>query len=335
VRVLVTGAAGFIGMHLSERLAREGNEVFGVDNLNSYYDVSLKKSRLSLLDRSENFSFMETDIRDEKALSTAFNTSDPHCVVHLAAQAGVRYSIENPREYVSTNVSGTLNILEECKRKMLSHLVYASSSSVYGASNDLPFSIKSSANHPVSLYAATKKATEMMAHSYSDLFGLRTTGLRLFTVYGPWGRPDMALFTFTRKIISGEPIDVYNHGEHRRDFTYIDDIVDGICKVLSSTPEASTGVQIIDSNPSISRAPFQIYNLGNSQPVKLLELIEILSHALGLEVKTNMLDAQLGDVPDTLADITESVRDFGYSPETDIREGVESFVKWYREYYGQ
>ena len=274
MRVLVTGAAGFIGMHLSERLAREGNEVFGVDNLNSYYDVSLKKSRLSLLDRSENFSFMETDIRDEKALSTAFNTSDPHCVVHLAAQAGVRYSIENPREYVSTNVSGTLNILEECKRKAISHLVYASSSSVYGASNDLPFSIKSSANHPVSLYAATRKATEMMAHSYSDLFGLRTTGLRLFTVYGPWGRPDMALFTFTRKIISGEPIDVYNHGEHRRDFTYIDDIVDGICKVLSSTPEASTDVQTFDSNPSISRAPFQIYNLGNSQPVKLLELIE-------------------------------------------------------------
>ena len=334
MRVLVTGAAGFIGMHLSERLAREGNEVFGVDNLNSYYDVSLKKSRLSLLDRSENFSFMETDIRDEKALSTAFNTSDPHCVVHLAAQAGVRYSIENPREYVSTNVSGTLNILEECKRKMLSHLVYASSSSVYGASNDLPFSIKSSANRPVSLYAATKKATEMMAYSYSDLFGLRTTGLRLFTVYGPWGRPDMALFTFTRKIISGEPIDVYNYGEHRRDFTYIDDIVDGICKVLSSTPEARTDVQTFDSNRSISRAPFQIYNLGNSQPVKLLELIEILSHALGLEVKTNMLDAQLGDVPDTLADITESVRDFGYSPETDIKEGVESFVKWYRGYYG-
>jgi UDP-glucuronate 4-epimerase len=334
VRVLVTGAAGFIGMHLSERLAREGNEVFGVDNLNSYYDVSLKKSRLSLLERSDNFSFMETDIRDEKALSTAFNVSDPHCVVHLAAQAGVRYSIENPREYVSTNVSGTLNILEECKRKMLSHLVYASSSSVYGASNDLPFSIKSSANRPVSLYAATKKATEMMAYSYSDLFGLRTTGLRLFTVYGPWGRPDMALFTFTRKIISGEPIDVYNYGEHRRDFTYIDDIVDGICKVLSSTPEARTDVQTFDSNRSISRAPFQIYNLGNSQPVKLLELIEILSHALGLEVKTNMLDAQLGDVPDTLADITESVRDFGYSPETDIKEGVESFVKWYRGYYG-
>tara|TARA_B110000444_G_C18694458_1_gene525885 strand:- start:148 stop:981 length:834 start_codon:yes stop_codon:yes gene_type:complete len=277
---------------------------------------------------------METDIRDEKALSTAFNVSDPHCVVHLAAQAGVRYSIENPREYVSTNVSGTLNILEECKRKMLSHLVYASSSSVYGASNDLPFSIKSSANRPVSLYAATKKATEMMAYSYSDLFGLRTTGLRLFTVYGPWGRPDMALFTFTRKIISGEPIDVYNYGEHRRDFTYIDDIVDGICKVLSSTPEARTDVQTFDSNRSISRAPFQIYNLGNSQPVKLLELIEILSHALGLEVKTNMLDAQLGDVPDTLADITESVRDFGYSPETDIKEGVESFVKWYRGYYG-
>jgi|TARA_B110000438_G_C15807018_1_gene647873 UDP-glucuronate 4-epimerase len=334
VRVLVTGAAGFIGMHLSERLAREGNEVFGVDNLNSYYDVSLKKSRLSLLERSDNFSFMETDIRDEKALSTAFNVSDPHCVVHLAAQAGVRYSIENPREYVSTNVSGTLNILEECKRKMLSHLVYASSSSVYGASNDLPFSIKSSANRPVSLYAATKKATEMMAYSYSDLFGLRTTGLRLFTVYGPWGRPDMALFTFTRKIISGEPIDVYNYGEHRRDFTYIDDIVDGICKVLSSSPEARTDVQTFDSNRSISRAPFQIYNLGNSQPVKLLELIEILSHALGLEVKTNMLDAQLGDVPDTLADITESVRDFGYSPETDIKEGVESFVKWYRGYYG-
>lgn len=334
MRVLVTGAAGFIGMHLSERLAREGNEVFGVDNLNSYYDVSLKKSRLSLLERSDNFSFMETDIRDEKALSTAFNVSDPHCVVHLAAQAGVRYSIENPREYVSTNVSGTLNILEECKRKMLSHLVYASSSSVYGASNDLPFSIKSSANRPVSLYAATKKATEMMAYSYSDLFGLRTTGLRLFTVYGPWGRPDMALFTFTRKIISGEPIDVYNYGEHRRDFTYIDDIVDGICKVLSSTPEARTDVQTFDSNRSISRAPFQIYNLGNSQPVKLLELIEILSHALGLEVKTNMLDAQLGDVPDTLADITESVRDFGYSPETDIKEGVESFVKWYRGYYG-
>lgn len=334
MRVLVTGAAGFIGMHLSERLAREGNEVFGVDNLNSYYDVSLKKSRLSLLERSDNFSFMETDIRDEKALSTAFNVSDPHCVVHLAAQAGVRYSIENPREYVSTNVSGTLNILEECKRKMLSHLVYASSSSVYGASNDLPFSIKSSANRPVSLYAATKKATEMMAYSYSDLFGLRTTGLRLFTVYGPWGRPDMALFTFTRKIISGEPIDVYNYGEHRRDFTYIDDIVDGICKVLSSSPEARTDVQTFDSNRSISRAPFQIYNLGNSQPVKLLELIEILSHALGLEVKTNMLDAQLGDVPDTLADITESVRDFGYSPETDIKEGVESFVKWYRGYYG-
>ena len=335
MRVLVTGAAGFIGMHLSERLAREGNEVFGVDNLNSYYDVSLKKSRLSLLDRSENFSFMETDIRNEKALSMAFNNSDPHCVVHLAAQAGVRYSIENPREYVSTNVSGTLNILEECKRKAISHLVYASSSSVYGASNDLPFSIKSSANHPVSLYAATKKATEMMAHSYSDLFGLRTTGLRLFTVYGPWGRPDMALFTFTRKIISGEPIDVYNHGEHRRDFTYIDDTVDGICKVLSSTSKVRTGLQTYDSNSSISRAPFQIYNLGNNQSVKLLELIEILSHALGLEVKTNMLDAQLGDVPDTLADITESVRDFGYSPETDIRDGVESFVKWYREYYGQ
>ena len=334
MRVLVTGAAGFIGMHLSERLAREGYGGFGVDNLNSYYDVSLKKSRLSLLERSDNFSFMETDIRDEKALSTAFNVSDPHCVVHLAAQAGVRYSIENPREYVSTNVSGTLNILEECKRKMLSHLVYASSSSVYGASNDLPFSIKSSANRPVSLYAATKKATEMMAYSYSDLFGLRTTGLRLFTVYGPWGRPDMALFTFTRKIISGEPIDVYNYGEHRRDFTYIDDIVDGICKVLSSSPEARTDVQTFDSNRSISRAPFQIYNLGNSQPVKLLELIEILSHALGLEVKTNMLDAQLGDVPDTLADITESVRDFGYSPETDIKEGVESFVKWYRGYYG-
>jgi UDP-glucuronate 4-epimerase len=333
MRVLLSGVAGFIGMHVAERLLREGNEVLGLDNLNTYYDVSLKQSRLNLLRRFKNFTFSEKDVRDNKNLSGAFDACEPDCVVHLAAQAGVRHSIENPREYVSTNVAGTLNILEECKRKTVTHLVYASSSSVYGASNDLPFSISSDTNHPVSLYAATKKATEMMAHSYSDSFGLPTTGLRLFTVYGPWGRPDMALFKFTRKILSGEPIDVYNHGLHQRDFTYIDDIVDGICRVLNHPPKERQDLLVSNSNPIISQAPFQIYNLGNNQPVKLLDLINVLSDALDLEVKTRMLGPQIGDVPDTLADITESIRDFGYSPETRIEKGVGSFVKWYREYY--
>ena len=334
MRILVTGAAGFIGSALSLRLLARGDEVMGVDNLNDYYDVTLKQARLDRLAPHAGFGFAKLSIQDRPALERAFTDFRPTRVVNLAAQAGVRYSIENPYAYVDSNLVGFINILEACRHGKIAHLVYASSSSVYGANRKLPFSVRDSVDHPVSLYAATKKANELMAHTYSHLFGLPTTGLRFFTVYGPWGRPDMALFLFTKKILAGEPIDVFNHGHHTRDFTYIDDIVEGVIRTLDRVPAADPDYDAVHPNPATSSAPYRLYNIGNSNPVQLSRYIEVLEECLGRKAEWNLLPLQPGDVPDTSADVTELTADTGYHPATPVETGIRRFVEWYRHYYG-
>lgn len=333
MRVLVTGAAGFIGSHLSQRLLARGDEVLGYDNLNAYYDPRLKQARLDRLLPLEGFSFVQASLEDRAALEAAFDEFKPQRVVNLAAQAGVRYSLENPQAYVDSNIVGFLNILEACRHRGIEHLVYASSSSVYGANKKLPFAVEDSVDHPVSMYAATKKANELMAHTYSHLFNLPTTGLRFFTVYGPWGRPDMALFLFTRKILAGEPIDVFNHGHHTRDFTYVDDIVEGVIRTLDRVPGPDPTYDPLNPTPASSSAPYRVYNIGNHQPVQLLRYIEVLEECLGRKAERNLLPLQAGDVPDTYADVSALQRDTDYSPSTSIETGVRRFVDWYRDFY--
>ena len=333
MRVLVTGAAGFIGSHLSERLLARGDEVLGYDNLNAYYDPALKEARLARLLPQAGFGFVRASLEDRAALEAAFDDFKPQRVVNLAAQAGVRYSLENPHAYIDSNIVGFLNILEACRHRGIEHLVYASSSSVYGANRKLPFAVEDSVDHPVSLYAASKKANELMAHTYSHLFGLPTTGLRFFTVYGPWGRPDMALFLFTKKILAGEPIDVFNHGHHTRDFTYVDDIVEGVIRTLDRVPGPDPAYDPLAPTPASSLAPYRVYNIGNHQPVQLLRYIEVLEDCLGRKAEKRLLPMQPGDVPDTEADVEALRRDTGYSPATPIETGVRRFVEWYRAFY--
>jgi UDP-glucuronate 4-epimerase len=334
MKVLVTGSAGFIGAAVSERLLARGDQVIGVDNLDPYYDVELKKARLARLTKRDNFLEARVDIADGAATADVFSEHRPERVVNLAAQAGVRYSLENPHAYVNTNLVGFTNILEGCRHNGVEHLVYASSSSVYGANTKLPFSVHDNVDHPVSLYAATKKSNELMAHSYSHLYGLPATGLRFFTVYGPWGRPDMALFLFTRKILAGEPIDVFNHGNHRRDFTYVDDIAEGVVRVLDQPAVADPEWNGDRPDPATSSAPHRLYNIGNNNWVELGRYIEVLEECLGRKAEKNLLPLQPGDVPDTYADIDDLVNEFGYRPSTSIEIGVRRFVDWYKGYYG-
>ncbi|MEJ2479670.1 MAG: NAD-dependent epimerase [Acidihalobacter sp.] len=333
MRVLITGSAGFIGSALALRLLERGDEVIGVDNLNDYYDVELKRARLARTAGHANYTDIRADIADRGAMEEVFAEHRPQRVVNLAAQAGVRYSLENPHAYVETNLVGFANILEGCRHYDVEHLVYASSSSVYGANTHMPFSVHDNVDHPVSLYAASKKANELMAHTYSHLYGLPTTGLRFFTVYGPWGRPDMALFLFTRKILSGEPIDVFNYGKHRRDFTYIDDIVEGVIRTLDHVARPNPDWSGDAPDSATSRAPYRIYNIGNNQPVELMHYIEVLEQHLGREAEKNLLPLQPGDVPDTYADVSDLVADVGYQPTTSVEDGIGRFVRWYKDYY--
>lgn len=333
MKVLVTGTAGFIGNALALVLLQRGDEVVGVDNLNDYYDVNLKKARLARLADFDGFTDVRVDIGDQKAMQDVFATHAPQRVVNLAAQAGVRYSLENPHAYVNSNLSGFINILEGCRHTGVEHLAYASSSSVYGANTKLPFSIHDNVDHPVSLYAATKKSNEMMAHCYSHLFSLPTTGLRFFTVYGPWGRPDMALFLFTRNILAGEPIDVFNHGHHRRDFTYVDDIVEGVKRVLDQPAQRNESWDPMAPDPASSNAPYRVYNIGNNNWVELSRYIEVIEQKLGKTVPKNLLPLQPGDVPDTYADVDDLVRDMDYKPSTSVEVGIDRFLQWYQEYY--
>ncbi|MET0290438.1 MAG: NAD-dependent epimerase [Pseudoxanthomonas sp.] len=333
MRVLVTGAAGFIGSHLTQRLLARGDQVFGYDNLNDYYDPTLKQARLDRLLPHGSFQFAKGSLEDRAALEAAFDAFKPERVVNLAAQAGVRYSLENPQAYIDSNIVGFVNILEACRHRGIEHLVYASSSSVYGNNRKLPFAVEDSVDHPVSLYAASKKANELMAHTYSHLFNLPTTGLRFFTVYGPWGRPDMALFLFTKKILAGEPIDVFNHGRHTRDFTYVDDIVEGVIRTLDTVPGPDPTYDPMQPSPATSSAPYRVYNIGNHAPVELLRYIEVLEDCLGRKAQMNLLPLQMGDVPDTCADVEALRRDTGYAPSTTIETGVRNFVDWYRGYY--
>jgi UDP-glucuronate 4-epimerase len=331
--VLVTGVAGFIGYHLADKLLRQGRPVVGVDNLNDYYDVGLKRARLARLEGRAGFAFSQTDLADRAGLEAVFGAHPCEIVVNLAAQAGVRYSLENPQTYIRSNLEGFANLLEICRGRDVRHLLYASSSSVYGASTRVPFSTHSGADHPLSLYGATKRANELMAHSYSHLFRLPATGLRFFTVYGPWGRPDMALFLFTRAILAGEPIRVFNHGQMERDFTYVDDVVEGVCRLCDLVPEPDPAWQGEAPDPATSRAPWRLYNIGNNRPVSLLYLIEVLENCLGQKAIKDFLPMQPGDVPATCAEIDDLEKAVGFRPATPIEEGVERFVRWYREYY--
>ena len=333
MKILVTGAAGFIGAALSTRLLARGDEVVGVDNLNDYYDVTLKEARLARLLPQPDFRFAKLDIADRDAMEDLFARERPQRVMHLAAQAGVRYSLTNPHAYVDANIVGFVNILEGCRHSGVEHLVYASTSSVYGANTRMPFSVHDNVDHPVSLYAATKKANELMAHTYSHLYDLPTTGLRFFTVFGPWGRPDMSLFMFTRNILNGEPIDVFNYGNHRRDFTYIDDIVEGVIRCLDSVATPNPAWSSDQPDPGTSKAPYRIYNIGANKPVPLMHFIEVLEECLGLKAEKNLLPLQLGDVPDTYADVQDLVVDVGYQPQTSVETGIANFVAWYKDYY--
>lgn len=333
MRVLITGTAGFIGSTLAHLLLNRGDEVIGIDNVNDYYDVNLKLARLERLKAHDRFTEVRCSLEDKDAVDRAFAEHKPQRVVNLAAQAGVRYSLENPRAYIDANIVGFLNIIENCRHNQVEHLVYASTSSVYGAHTNMPFSVHDHVDHPVSLYAASKKSNELMAHTYSHLFQLPTTGLRFFTVYGPWGRPDMALFLFTKKILAGEPIDVFNYGNHKRDFTYVDDIVEGVTRALDNV--ATPNPEWDPSNPdsATSSAPYRVYNIGNNAPVDLVKYIETLENCLGKKAERNLLPLQAGDVPDTYADVSDLVRDVGYKPDTPIEVGVSNFVNWYRDYY--
>jgi UDP-glucuronate 4-epimerase len=332
-RVLITGAAGFIGFHLSMRLLKNGCHVTGIDNLNHYYDVKLKEARLEKLTSFENFSFYKMDISDKKSLEEIFNNTKYDVVVNLAAQAGVRYSIENPHAYVDSNIVGFVNLLEACRHNDVKHLVFASSSSVYGANTKMPFSVHNNVDHPVSLYAATKKANELMAHAYSHLYGMACTGLRFFTVYGPWGRPDMALFLFTKAILEEKPIKVFNHGRMQRDFTYIDDITEGVVRIMARLPEPDPTWNGDNPDPGTSYARYKIYNIGNNNPVELMEFIGVIEKVLGKKAKKEFLDLQPGDVPATYADIDDLIKDLGFKPETSIETGIKQFILWYNDYY--
>ncbi len=331
--ILITGAAGFIGFHLSKRLLDNGVDVTGIDNLNPYYEVSLKEARLRQLLKSKKFAFIKIDLENRDEVEGIFKKYNFDVVIHLAAQAGVRYSLENPHCYVHSNIVGFLHILEGCRHTGVNHLVFASSSSVYGANKKIPFSVHQNVDHPVSLYAATKKASELMAHTYASLYKIPSTGLRFFTVYGPWGRPDMAYFKFTKIIIEKKPIDVFNFGKMKRDFTYIDDIVEGVIKVISKVPEGDPSWDGSNPVPGISYAPYKIYNIGNNKPVDLLIFISVLEDVLGIRAEKNLLPLQPGDVLETCADITDLMTDTGFKPVTDIHEGIKMFVRWYREYY--
>lgn len=333
MKVLVTGAAGFIGSTLSHRLLERGDEVIGVDNLNDYYEVSLKQARLDRLVSQAGFADVRLDISDADGMAKLFADKKPDRIVHLAAQAGVRYSLVNPSAYIDSNMHGTLNILEGCRNHPVEHLVFASTSSVYGSNAKMPFSVNDNVDHPVSLYAATKKANELMAHNYAHLFDIPCTGLRFFTVYGPWGRPDMALFLFTRNILEGKPIDVFNHGNHTRDFTYVDDIVEGILRTLDKPAKASPDYDKTNPNPATSHAPYRLYNIGSNNPVQLSRYIEVLEDCLGKKAEKNLLPMQPGDVADTFADVDALVEDTGYKPSTPIEVGIRNFVDWYLEFY--
>ncbi|MFP8409879.1 NAD-dependent epimerase [Serratia marcescens] len=333
MKFLVTGAAGFIGYHVAERLLTAGHQVVGIDNLNDYYDVGLKMARLDRLADKPGFRFIKLDLADREGMATLFAEHQFQRVIHLGAQAGVRYSLVNPLAYADANLIGHLNVLEGCRHNKVEHLLYASSSSVYGLNRKLPFATEDSVDHPVSLYAATKKANELMSHSYAHLYGLPTTGLRFFTVYGPWGRPDMALFKFTKAILAGESIDVYNHGEMHRDFTYIDDITEAIVRLQAVIPQADPSWTVEQGSPATSSAPYHVYNIGNNTPVKLMEYITALEQALGVTASKNMLPMQPGDVMDTSADTAELYRDIGFKPETSVEEGVKRFVDWYKAFY--
>jgi UDP-glucuronate 4-epimerase len=331
--IIVTGAAGFIGYHVAERLLARGDDVVGIDNLNDYYDPALKQARLDRLAAHRGFRFLRADIADRPAMARIFSESKPRAVIHLAAQAGVRYSLTHPEAYVDSNLAGFVNILEGCRHNSVQHLVFASSSSVYGTNGRQPFSEHDNVDHPISLYAATKKSNELMAHTYAHLFGLPTTGLRFFTVYGPWGRPDMALFKFTRGILAGEPIPVYNHGQMVRDFTYVDDVVEGVTRVLERPPTGDPDWNPADPDPARSAAPYRVFNIGNGRPVPLLDYIAVLERCVGRKAELEMLPMQPGDVPSTMADVAELERATGYRPTTTIAEGIARFVAWYRDYY--
>lgn len=334
--ILVTGSAGFIGSHVALRLLNNGHRVIGFDDLNDYYDVNLKKARLARFENDPGYTHITANLADREAVENCFATHRPGRVIHLAAQAGVRYAAENPHVYIRSNVTGTLHILEGCRHHPVKHLIFASTSSVYGANTNMPFNESDSTEHPLTLYAATKKANEMMAHSYAHLYDIPSTGLRFFTVYGPWGRPDMALFLFTKAILSGEPIEVFNHGRHRRSFTYIDDIVEGIVRVLEHPPTRDADWNSNEPNPATSGiAPYRIYNIGNENSVELLRYIEVLEKELGKTAEMKMLPMQPGDVPDTESDVTSLAEAIDYTPNVNVEEGVANFVKWYRKYYGE
>ncbi len=332
-KILVTGAAGFIGFHLSKRLLGCGDQVVGLDNLNDYYDVNLKLARLDKLKSLNNFKFLKMDLENREGIAKTFSDESFDVVVNLAAQAGVRYSLKNPCAYINSNIVGFINILEGCRHNNIKHLVYASSSSVYGANTKMPFSVHHNVDHPVSLYAATKKANELMAHTYSSLYNMPTTGLRFFTVYGPWGRPDMAHFLFTKAILEGKPIDVFNHGKMQRDFTYIDDIVEGIVRVVDNVPEPNPEWDGDNPDSATSYAPYKLYNMGNNNPVELMRFIEAIEDAVGKKAEKNLLPIQAGDVPSTYADVDDLMSDVGFKPSTSIDEGIREFVNWYRAYY--
>jgi len=335
MKVLVTGAAGFIGYFTARKLLERGDQVVGLDNLNDYYDVTLKLNRLKQIGGNPRFRFVKIDVADRAAMEALFGRERFTRVIHLAAQAGVRYSLKNPHAYVESNVMGFMNVLEACRQNNVEHLVYASSSSVYGANTKMPFSVHDNVDHPLSMYAATKKANELMAHTYSSLHALPTTGLRFFTVYGPFGRPDMALFSFVRNILAGKPIDVFNYGNHRRDFTYIDDIVEGVVHAVDRIAQGDPNWSGDKPDPGTSRAPYRLYNIGNNRPVELMRYIEVVEEALSRKAVKNMLPMQPGDVPDTFADIDDLVRDVGYRPSTPVEVGVKRFVEWYVDYYGK
>jgi UDP-glucuronate 4-epimerase len=334
VKVLVTGAAGFIGYHAAEALLARGDEVIGLDNLNDYYDVALKEARAARLERSSGFRLVRTDLADRDAVARLFADEHPARVVHLGAQAGVRYSIDHPYSYIDSNIVGFLNILEGCRHHHIEHLVYASSSSVYGANSGMPYAVDQNVDHPLNLYGATKKANELMAHSYAHLYRLPTTGLRFFTVYGPWGRPDMALFTFTRRILAGEPIDVFNQGAHARDFTYIDDVVEGVVRTLDGVATSNPAWDSSNPDPASSSAPYRVYNIGNSQPVELLEYIRLLEEATGRKAALDLQPMQPGDVVATAADTRALKAAVGFRPRTPLDEGIRRYVTWHRAYYG-
>jgi UDP-glucuronate 4-epimerase len=333
MKFLITGAAGFIGFHTSQYLLDRGDIVIGVDNINDYYDPSLKEARLSQLKDNDRFTFYKIDIIDKDAVNTIFETESPEHIIHLAAQAGVRYSIENPYAYIDSNITGFMNILEACRHNPIKHLVFASSSSVYGSNTNMPFSVNDNVDHPLSIYAATKKSNELMAHTYSNLFDIPVSGLRFFTVYGPWGRPDMALFIFTRKILNGEAIDVFNEGKHKRDFTYIDDIVEGVVRVSDNVATSNPEWNSDKPDPATSKAPYRLYNIGNNSRVELMYFIEQIEKNLNKKADKNYLPLQAGDVPATYANVDALIDYVGYSPSTSIESGIENFIKWYKDYY--